>query len=63
MNTKSFWTSKTIWFGVGTFALSVLSWLAGQDYITNNPAAVSVIGAIVGIITIALRTVTNKPLE
>lgn len=59
---KTWWQSKTIWLGIATGAISFLTWLAGEPYITEHPQVVSYIGASIAVITIWLRIQTTQPL-
>jgi len=60
---KAWYASKSIWLGLLTFALSVLGFAQGQEFIQQWPAVVTVIGAIVGVLTILLRFVTAAPIR
>lgn len=59
---KTWFLSKTVWLGIATTGVSFLTWLAGQGFIQDNPTVVSIIGAVIGIVIIYLRTVTTQPL-
>lgn len=60
---KKFYESKTVWLGFMTSALSILTFLKGEAWIIEYPSAVSVIGVLVGALTIILRYVTKEPIE
>lgn len=61
--TKYWWESKTVWFGILTALVSFLSTLGEQQFITQNPVLVSVIGIAVGLITVGLRFITNSGIK
>jgi hypothetical protein len=60
---KEFYESKTVWLGLMTSALSILTFLQGEAWIVEYPVAVSTIGTVVGLLTIALRYVTKVPMR
>lgn len=60
---KKWHQSKTIWFGVLTLVLSLLTATQGQEIIQNNPTVISLIGMSIGVITIILRAISNKGIE
>jgi hypothetical protein len=55
LNTKPFWTSKTMWFNVAVIAMGILQFV--QE---NSQAGSSAI--LIGIIGVFLRVITTKPL-
>lgn len=60
---KGFSHSKTVWSGVLVSSLSILSYVQGLDLVANYPAAISIIGVLIGIGMIALRFLTNEPIR
>ncbi len=54
--------SKTIWYGVGIITLSSLSFAQAQPAIAENPGLVCGIGVAAGVIVIALRFLTDRPI-
>ena len=52
--------SKTYWFALLTFLVSLGGLLQGQEWMQQYPAAVSVIGMVVGVVTFLLRFVTHE---
>ena len=60
---KNWWLSKTNWFGILTFLISVVGFIAGTDFIKQYPEVVSIIGAVVGILTVILRYLTTGPVS
>lgn len=57
---KKWYESKTMWFGIGTLLVSILTATQGQEIVKNNPSAVAYIGMAIGVLTIILRVVTKK---
>lgn len=58
---KGAFKSKTVWFAL---LLAVASWF--QDSLVSGgvqPEDLGVVGTVVSLIVIALRSVTNKPLQ
>ena len=49
-------TSKTIWLGIFTLAISIL------EYIQQLPVGVSALTAIIGVLIIVVRFLTNDSL-
>ncbi|GEM_PF-2743959 len=59
---KPFWKSKTIWVNALTLLLSILTALAGSDFV--DPKVVAIItGILIPIVNILLRFVTNQPIS
>ena len=54
---KPFWKSKTLWAN----AVALLTFLGAQPYIADNPTATAIVGAVIAIANIGLRTVTDAP--
>lgn len=61
MDSKVFTESKMFWLGVLTFAVSLLGFAQGQEFVQEYPAVVTWIGAVIGVLTIVLRFLTSKP--
>ena len=59
MKTKPFYKSKLFWLGFLTFIASVLSFSEGQEFIKQNPSAVSAVGAALGFVTVVIRYLTD----
>ena len=60
---KNWWLSKTNWLGMLTFLISIVGFAAGTDFIKEYPEVVSVMGAIVGGLTVLLRYLTTGPVS
>ena len=60
--TKSWWQSRTIWVNAITAATATLTVLAGQQIVSDHPAAAAAIVAALGALNIALRIVTVLPI-
>lgn len=60
---KRFYESKTVWLGVATAALSILTFLQGEDWIKEYPQVVAGIGTVVGVLTIVVRYFTSASME
>ncbi len=61
MDSKSFLSSKTIWFSAAATVASVIALVAGEEWIQEYPQVVSVLGIVGGVITGILRTITTQP--
>ena len=53
--------SKTVWYGIGIIIMSSLSYLQAQPTIASNPSWVCGLGVTIGIIVIALRFLSDRP--
>jgi hypothetical protein len=66
MDTKKWYTSKTLWFGVAYVVLAVagavLNFFGFADF-APSPDLVGAVAAVTGILIVILRLVTNKPVE
>ena len=60
---KSIWQSKTFLVNLATAAVAVLTYFQGSDFIATNPQAVAILGAVVAVLNIILRTVTDTPVS
>ena len=59
--TKPWYLSKTMIVNSLTTAIALSMALVGQEWIAEHPGATSALGAVIGILNVLLRTVTNKP--
>ena len=59
MDTKKWYTSRTVWLGLITTAVSALSLVTQNELIAQNPALVGVIGTLVGFLNVVLRLGTT----
>jgi hypothetical protein len=59
---KTWYQSKTVWLGLLTLTISILSFLQGEEWIQRYPDFVAALGTSVGIATIMLRYVSEKPM-
>lgn len=59
---KKWFQSKTVWLGLLTMILSLLTFLQGESWIQQYPNIVSGIGTAIGALTVILRFVTTKPI-
>ena len=60
---KKWFESKSIWLGLLTLTVSLLSLILDTDWIRDYPNFVATLGTVVGILTIILRYVTGKPMK
>lgn len=60
---KKWYQSKTIWFNVGTMAVSGLTALAGSSYIAENPVAAAIVTCAIAIVNVYLRKITEQGIE
>jgi hypothetical protein len=60
---KKWYESKTIWFNVGTMAVSGLTALAGSAWIAENPIAAAVVTCAIAIVNVFLRKITDEGIE
>lgn len=60
---KEWWKSKTLWVNGLTFVGALLSFAAGHEVIAQYPAVASGILTVVAAVNIALRFLTNEPIE
>ena len=54
--------SKTIWLGLVTTGISVLTLVQGEEWIKAYPQVVGYIGIGIGVLGIAFRFLTTMPL-
>lgn len=59
---KNFWASKSVWLGVITTVVSLLTAAMGQEFIMQYPQVVAGIGMVVGFLTVVLRYLTDRPI-
>jgi len=59
---KPWWQSKTIWVNTITAVIALISALAGQDFIKENPQLVSLFVMLIAVLNAVLRWVTTLPL-
>lgn len=62
MNTKPWYSSKTLWFNLLVLIGSLLGTTLDSDLVKQNPQLVGALGAVVGGINILIRLVTNSTL-
>jgi len=60
---KSLWQSKTFWVNALTAAAAALTALAGSEFVASYPRAVTAIGAVLAIVNIGLRIITDQPIK
>lgn len=60
---KRLWESKTFWVNLLSTVAAVGVALQGSELIAQYPQAVAVIGAVLGIVNIGLRLITDKPIQ
>ena len=60
---KKWFESKSIWFGLLTLTVSILSFLAGEEWIRDYPRVVAIMGTVVGVLTIILRFLAQRPMK
>lgn len=63
MAKRIWYRSKSVWLGILTCISSVLSFAQGHELVANNPAAVSVIGFVVGCLIIICRYLTSDTIR
>jgi hypothetical protein len=60
VETKAWYASKTVWINLITTVVGVLGFIAGSDWIAQNPAMVAGLTSAVGVLNVILRLVTGK---
>jgi hypothetical protein len=60
---KKWYQSKAVWLGIFVLILSILSFLQGEAWIQEYPTAVTVIGTVVGVLTIVIRFLTGTTMK
>lgn len=60
---KRWFQSKTVWLGILTLILSILTFIQGEEWISQYPQVVAIIGTVIGVLTIILRFFTHKSME
>lgn len=60
---KEWYKSKAMWLGLITLIVSILTFVQGESWVRDYPIVVSVIGTIVGVLTIVIRYFTIEPLK
>lgn len=60
---KRWFQSKVVWLGILTFIISLLSFLQGEELIKQYPEVISILGIIIGVLTIIVRYMTDQPME
>ena len=59
MTVKPIYKSKTYWFGLLVFAVSLLQYVQGSEFIQQHPRITAGIGSVVGVLIVVLRFVTK----
>ena len=62
-NKKSALASKTFWVNLLVLIAGVAGYLAGNEWVASNPQVVAILAAVVGLVNIALRFMTDKPID
>ena len=57
---KTWYQSKTIWFNVGTMAVSALTAALGSEWIAEQPVAAAVITCAIAVVNVYLRKITKE---
>lgn len=57
------WKSRTVWINGLTTLAGVIGVVVGQEFIASNPAAVAIGAAVLGIVNVALRFVTDTAIS
>ena len=60
---KSLTSSKTFWVNMLVLTAAAITAMAGTNVIADNPMLVTIFGAVIGIVNIALRMVTKVPIR
>ncbi len=60
---KPWYASKTVWINIVSTVVGVLGYVAGADWIAQNPALVAALTSAVGVLNVILRLVTGKPIS
>ena len=63
MDPKPVLKSKTVWLNLLVIGAGVASYIAGHELVADNTALVSILGVVVGVMNVALRFVTDKPVK
>jgi len=60
---KKWYQSKTIWFNVGTMAVSALTAILGSQWIAEQPIAAAVVTCAIAVVNVLLRKITDEGIE
>jgi len=60
---KKWYQSKTIWFNVGSMAVSALTAIAGSEWIAEQPVIAAVVTCAIAIVNVYLRKITEEGIE
>jgi hypothetical protein len=55
--------SRTIWINTATLAIGTIGYFLGQDMIADNASVVAILIAVQGALNVAIRFVTNQPIQ
>ena len=62
MDDKKWYESKAVWLGLATIALSIVTFLSGEEWVQKYPNAVAILGTAIGVLTIIVRYLTDRPM-
>jgi len=62
-DSKVWYESKTIWINILTMLLGIIGVITGSELIADNPKLVAAFVMAAGIINLALRAITTKPVS
>lgn len=60
---KPWYLSRTVWVNLLTTVVGVVGYLAGSDFIAQNPALVAALTSGLGVLNVILRLVTGSPVK
>ncbi|KKN46347.1 hypothetical protein LCGC14_0673750 [marine sediment metagenome] len=60
---KKLTSSKTFWVNMLVMVGAAVTAMAGTNVVADNPMLITVFGAIVAVVNIALRMVTKVPIQ
>lgn len=60
---KSKFLSRTVWLGSITTAIALVTTLQSQPWVADYPRVASGCVAVIGVLTVVLRFLTDRPIE
>ena len=62
-NSKKWFESRSVWFGLLILILSIMSFIADEEWIKDYPRVVAVLSTATGVLVIVLRFLTTYPMQ
>lgn len=63
VSTKSVFASRTLWVNIAMIVVYALTLSLDVDVVKNNPQATLIVGMVVNLINMVLRTLTDRPVS